>query len=517
MANRTAFSCLCFLFLCGCAGSALNISEALFHREVGNGTQGHAVGFALNSTGWSIITGNISAGSTDLLMPEWVYLSAGAYLLFISAIGLFMNIVVVIIILNDPQKMTPLNWMLLNLACSDGAIAGFGTPVSAVAAWQLTWPFSHELCVAYAMIMSTAGIGSITTLTVLALWRCQHVIWYSAKRNGPFTDHNGRLGFRQGALLLTLIWTYTLAVTCPPLFGWGRYDREAAHLSCSVNWESKMDNNRSYIFYMFAMGLFVPLVAITVSYTSILIFIQKTSKMRRQLKSTLQLASTGQQNDNGGDPVEKKVTVMVAVMIGAFIMAWTPYSILALIETLISDTANMTDYSNTTIINRDGNFFYNGTVSPALATIPSLFAKTSAVLNPLIYGLLNTQVFINRIHSFSFFFKHQLLEQFRSAWKKFSSRFICRRKYRHKKRKCGNQNFAITNQEGRNNYLRRLFNCAGRSNSLAIVQRSSTKEMVSSYSQNASALPKQDASNTLIPPVPPNSQYDAVECEDLNV
>ncbi|KAK4011805.1 hypothetical protein OUZ56_020917 [Daphnia magna] len=403
--------------------------------------------------------------------------------------------------------MTPLNWMLLNLACSDGAIAGFGTPVSAVDAWQLTWPFSHELCVAYAMIMSTAGcerIGSITTLTVLALWRCQHVIWYSAKRNGPFTDHNGRLGFRQGALLLTLIWTYTLAVTCPPLFGWGRYDREAAHLrkrksclSCSVNWESKMDNNRSYIFYMFAMGLFVPLVAITVSYTSILIFIQKTSKMRRQLKSTLQLASTGQQNDNGGDPVEKKVTVMVAVMIGAFIMAWTPYSILALIETLISDTANMTDYSNTTIINRDGNFFYNGTVSPALATIPSLFAKTSAVLNPLIYGLLNTQ--------------------FRSAWKKFSSRFICRRKYRHKKRKCGNQNFAITNQEGRNNYLRRLFNCAGRSNSLAIVQRSSTKEMVSSYSQNASALPKQDASNTLIPPVPPNSQYDAVECEDLNV
>lgn len=39
-------------------------------------------------------------------MPEWVYLSAGAYLLFISAIGLFMNIVVVIIILNDPQVIT---------------------------------------------------------------------------------------------------------------------------------------------------------------------------------------------------------------------------------------------------------------------------------------------------------------------------------------------------------------------------------------------------------------------------
>ncbi len=31
------------------------------------------------------------------------------------------------------------------------------TPISAAAALKFTWPFSHELCVAYAMIMSTAG------------------------------------------------------------------------------------------------------------------------------------------------------------------------------------------------------------------------------------------------------------------------------------------------------------------------------------------------------------------------
>jgi hypothetical protein len=31
-------------------------------------------------------------------------------------------------------------------------------------------------------------------------------------------------------MLLIIIWIYTLAITCPPLFGWGRYDREAAHI-----------------------------------------------------------------------------------------------------------------------------------------------------------------------------------------------------------------------------------------------------------------------------------------------
>ncbi|KZS13230.1 Pteropsin8 [Daphnia magna] len=129
--------------------------------------------------------------------------------------------------------MTPLNWMLLNLACSDGTIAGFGTTVSTAAALQFGWPFGQELCVAYAMIMSTAGIGSITTLTALALWRCQLVVYCPAKRGSAFANNNsngGRLGHCRAVLLLAIIWTYSLAVTCPPLFGWGRYDREASHI-----------------------------------------------------------------------------------------------------------------------------------------------------------------------------------------------------------------------------------------------------------------------------------------------
>ena len=101
------------------------------------------------------------------------------------------------------------------------------------------------------------------------------------------------------------------------------------------------------------------------------------------------------------DAAEKRVTVMVACMVGAFMAAWTPYSILALFETFIGvagqhqatrHEANrqMDDEKST---DAEENFFnYVGAISPAFATIPSLFAKTSAVLNPLIYGLLNTQV-----------------------------------------------------------------------------------------------------------------------------
>lgn len=108
MANRTYFLASCILFLCGSAGSVSNDSDALMdridlYRDIG--TQGRVGDYAL--TGWSnTITGNISASNTDLLMPEWVYWSAGVYLLLISGIGVLMNIIVVIIILNDPQVIT---------------------------------------------------------------------------------------------------------------------------------------------------------------------------------------------------------------------------------------------------------------------------------------------------------------------------------------------------------------------------------------------------------------------------
>ncbi|EFX87346.1 pteropsin3 [Daphnia pulex] len=306
-------------------------------------------------------------GHRHLLMPIWAYQMAAGYLFFICVIGLILNTIVVIVLLNDPKKMTPLNWMLLNLACSDGIIAGFGAPISAAAAFHCGWPFSHELCVVYAMIVSTTGIASITTLSALAMLRCKLVVQkhvHPPNRISAFTNHSVRLQRHQAALLLTLIWSYSLAVTCPPLFGWGHYDREAGHISCSVNWELKVVNNRSYIFYVFAMGQLVPSVVVVVSYFSILHVVRKKTRRR--------------------DAAEKRSTVMVAVMIGAFIITWTPYSILALVE-FFSDEQ---------------------TVSPVWATVPCIFAKTAVVLNPIIYGFLNTQ--------------------FRLTWEKFSIRFLGR-------------------------------------------------------------------------------------------
>jgi len=134
----------------------------------------------------------------------------------------------------------------------------------------------------------------------------------------------------------------------------------------------QIGSNRSYIFYIFTFGLIVPTVVIFVCYSNILREVRKVkTEINRgsSLKTSRRLHQ--KQLSFQSEAAEKRSTVMVAVMIGAFIITWTPYSILALIE-FFSD---------------------EHTVSPVWATVPCIFAKTAVVLNPIIYGFLNTQVY----------------------------------------------------------------------------------------------------------------------------
>lgn len=101
---------------------------------------------------------------------------------------------------------------------------------------------------------------------------------------------------------------------------------------------------------------------------------------------------------------ESKVTMMVAVMIILFMVAWTPYSIFALMEQ------------------------FGPGVKPSLAVLPALLAKSSICYNPIVYVGMNSQVgdnwdFICSINNqynlwISFVICHF---QYRQAWTRFWS------------------------------------------------------------------------------------------------
>nr|CAD7197006.1 unnamed protein product [Timema douglasi] len=110
----------------------------------------------------------------------------------------------------------------------------------------------------------------------------------------------------------------------------------------------------TYIVFLFAMGLVVPVFVISFSYLNII----RTMKQHTSLRM------------GRVTKAESKVAFMVGAMIVSFLVAWTPYAILAL---LIA-------------------FGDPKIVTPGMAVVPALIAKSSICYNPLIYVGLNTQV-----------------------------------------------------------------------------------------------------------------------------
>ncbi|XP_065088642.1 vertebrate ancient opsin-like [Ochlerotatus camptorhynchus] len=277
------------------------------------------------------------------LMEPWAYVAAAVTLFFIGFFGFFLNLFVIALMCKDVQLWTPMNIILFNLVCSDFSVSIVGNPFTLTSAISHHWIFGPTVCIAYGFFMSLLGITSITTLTVLSYERFCLISF-------PFSSRH--LSRRGAFFAILFIWSYSFALTSPPLFGWGAYVHEAANISCSVNWESQTTNATTYIIFLFVFGLVVPLVVIIYSYSNIVVNMKKNA------------ARVGRINR-----AEKRVTRMVFVMVIAFIIAWTPYAVFALIE----------QFGPTEII------------SPAMGVLPALIAKSSICYNPIIYVGMNTQ------------------------------------------------------------------------------------------------------------------------------
>ncbi|KAI1894565.1 hypothetical protein AGOR_G00117090 [Albula goreensis] len=152
---------------------------------------------------------------------------------------------------------------------------------------------------------------------------------------------------------ITHIWLYSLAWTGAPLLGWNRYTMEIHRLGCSLDWASKDPNDASFIL-LFLMGcFFVPVGIMVYCYGNILY----TVRMLRSIEDlqTVQIIKILR--------YEKKVAVMFLLMISCFLICWTPYAVVSMIEA----------------------FGKNHVVTPTVAIIPSFFAKSSTAYNPIIY------------------------------------------------------------------------------------------------------------------------------------
>ncbi|XP_078116485.1 teleost multiple tissue opsin 3a isoform X1 [Sander vitreus] len=265
---------------------------------------------------------------------------------FILVAGIFNNFLALLIFAKFRSLWTPINVILLNISLSDILVCVFGTPFSFAASLHGRWLIGEYGCKWYGFANSLFGIVSLVSLSVLSYERYTGVLCSS------LVDMSN---FRKAWLCVGGSWLYSLFWTLPPILGWGSYGPEGPGTTCSVQWHLHSPTSISYVLCLFIFCLLLPLLLMVYSYSRILMAIRRVGKIN------LQAAQRREQH----------ILAMVLSMVSCYMLCWMPYGIMALMAT----------------------FGRSGLITPMASVVPSVLAKFSTVVNPVVYMFFNNQFY----------------------------------------------------------------------------------------------------------------------------
>ncbi|XP_032881359.1 opsin-3 [Amblyraja radiata] len=288
-----------------------------------------------------------TANSTEI--PAETLFGAGAYKVLavvvgmVGAVGFCNNLLMLVLYCKFKRLRSPANLLLVNISISDLLLSVFGIFFTLVSCVKGRWVWDNGACIWDGFSNTLFGISSIMSLTVLAYERYLRMVNATA------------IDFTWAWRAVTYIWLYSLAWSGAPLIGWNRYTLEVHRLGCSVNWDSQSPSDTSFILFLFLACLLVPVSVIAYCYGNILY----TMKMLRNIQDlqTTRFAKILL--------YEKNMSKMCFFMIAVAFSCWLPYAV----------TSFMVVYG------------YTDVITPTVAIIVSLLAKSSTTANPIIYTI----------------------------------------------------------------------------------------------------------------------------------
>ncbi|KAK8375794.1 hypothetical protein O3P69_008503 [Scylla paramamosain] len=269
----------------------------------------------------------------------------GGLFLIITPVACIGNIAIIFLYCRCRRLQSSSNLLVMNLAMADLLMMS-KAPIFIVNSFAQR-PYTGRLgCEIYGFVSLVAGLSAIWFLTAISLDRYRVVRLSITPRMSSKS---------QTRVVVWVVWVTSVVMATIPLLGWNRYVPEGVLSGCTVDYLSERWLDRSYVFLLLLVAWTVPMAAVLFSYMYIVFRVRRSREELRQLSNQHPAFS----------PPQRKTGTRVAMLVGLWAISWTPYALIVLVSVTFS----------------------NSVLTPLLSTMPSVFCKASACLNPYVYGL----------------------------------------------------------------------------------------------------------------------------------
>ncbi|XP_053204102.1 rhodopsin-like [Panonychus citri] len=339
-----------------------------------------------------------------------VNLTIAAIFTVVLIIGLTGNLTIIYLYCRVKALRNGRNTISLNIAVSDlimnGVIAAY--VYNSTQCGSALTPLGCKLYGFAGGLSGTVTIMSITAVTFERYLTINHQNF-----SQPYFDYRGSI------VLIILLWLYSFMFTIPPIFGFfNNYIPEGHLTTCSFDYVSTKFESRLFVFIFFLGAWVIPSIIIIGSYVGIYRATHRSSA-RFETYATKSVPSptlndhhsnnpsqhhssnrngtniynenssnnsnsSGTNNPTNGNinnnimiqqrtqhriRLEHRLVRTSMALITLWMITWTPYAVVSLIGII-----------NPLLL------------TPTMAMLPAMFAKTSAVMDPFVYGYLHPRI-----------------------------------------------------------------------------------------------------------------------------
>ena len=266
-------------------------------------------------------------------------------------LGIFLNGLVIFTVLKNIFHLSPPTYFVLSIAISDFLSCAVALPFPIANHFRKAWPFGIAGCRAHAFMVFLFSLVSITHLAAISTGKYFTITMSLSKES--FFEKSHVLW------IVAALWLYSFGFSVAPLIGWARYGFEGTNTTCSIQWNSPLAADKAYFGVVFFACYLLPIAIISFCYYKIH---RVTRKIVARACQTRGLAMT--MNQALLRKQHKSAMYFLGIIAG-FLVCWTPYAIVSVVSIFGTD------------------------INPVALSAPSVFAKTSFCMNPILYAFLS--------------------------------------------------------------------------------------------------------------------------------